>query len=217
MYDGDREANWARRSIRFVIFTQSIEAFYGKTPISQVFSHTIKRLLVNNFRSMVKTPYMNTTDLKRLIAESGLSDRQISLRCGEREDFVRDIKQGGKPVFDSVFRLLKVLGYEVHITPIEGGEAGLGESAKSVKTQPGFYTFEDEEEAAPELELGCDRRIAEALATLAEHYEQNNEYGRQHFIEEIKERWPELFREEDAAEPGRRRFVLRGCAGSRKC
>jgi len=152
---------------------------------------------------------MDTTDLKRLIAESGLSDRQISLRCGEREDFVRDIKQGVKPAFDSVFRLLKVLGYEVHITPIEGREGSLGKSAKSVKTSLGLYTFEDEEEAAPELELGCDGRIAEALATLAEHYEQNNEYGRQHIIQEIKGRWPELFQEEDAAGPGRRRVVLR--------
>ena len=165
---------------------------------------------------MVKVPYMDTTDLKRLIAESGLSNRQISLRCGEREDFVRDIKQGVKPAFDSVFRLLEVLGYEIHITPIEDGEAGPGKSAKSVKTSPGLYTFEDEEEAAPELELGCDQRIAEALATLAEHYEQNNEYGRQHFIEEIKGRWPELFQVEDALEPGRRRVVLGDCAGSRK-
>ena len=136
---------------------------------------------------------MDTADLKRLIAESGLSDRQISLRCGEREDFVRDIKQGVKPAFDSVFRLLKVLGYEVHISPIE-----------------------DEEEAAPELESGRDRRIAEALATLAEHYEQNNEYGRRHFIEEIKERWPKLFQVEDAPEPGRLRVGLGGSASSRE-
>ena len=90
---------------------------------------------------MVKVPYMDATDLKRLIAESGQSDRQISLKCGEREDFVRDIKQGVKPAFDSVFRLLEVLGYEIHITPIEGGEAGPGESAKSVKTLLGFYTL----------------------------------------------------------------------------
>ena len=136
---------------------------------------------------------MDTADLKRLIAESGLSDRQISLRCGEREDFVRDIKQGVKPAFDSIFRLLKVLGYEVHISPIE-----------------------DEEEAAPELESGRDRRIAEALATLAEHYEQSNEYGRQHFIQEIKGRWPELFRVEDAADPGRRRAGQGGSAGSKE-
>ena len=127
---------------------------------------------------------MDTADLKRLIAESGLSDRQISLRCGEREDFVRDIKQGVKPAFDSVFRLLKVLGYEVHISPM--------------------------------LELGCDRRIAEALATLVEHYEQNNEYERQHFIEEIKGRWPELFRVENAADPGRRRDGQGGSAGSKE-
>ena len=153
---------------------------------------------------------MDTANLKRLIAESGLSDRQVSLRCGEREDFVRDIKQGVKPAFDSVFRLLKVLGYEIHITPIEGGEAGPGESAKSVKTPPGFYTFEEGEAgAALDLELGRDRRIAEVLATLVEHYEQNNEYERQHFIEEIKGRWPELFRVENAADPGRRRVVLR--------
>lgn len=166
---------------------------------------------------MVKVPYMDATDLKRLIAESGQSDRQISLKCGEREDFVRDIKQGVKPAFDSVFRLLEVLGYEIHITPIEGGEAGPGESAKSVKTLLGFYTFEEGEEgAALDLELGRDRRIAEALATLAEHYEQNNEYGRRHFIEEIKERWPKLFQVEDAPEPGRLRVGLGGSASSRE-
>ena len=66
------------------------------------------------------------------------------------------------------------------------------------------------------LELGCDRRIAEALATLVEHYEQNNEYERQHFIEEIKGRWPELFQVEDAAEPGCRRDGQGGSAGSKE-
>ena len=137
--------------------------------------------------AIVKLPYMDTEDLKELIAKSGLSDRRISLNCGERHNFVNDIKKGIKPAFDSVFRLLKVLGYEVHLSLNDGGGAG---------------------DAAPGLEPVRDRQLAEVLAALVEHYERENDYGRRCLIKEIKAHCPWLFRarkdEGGPADPGRR-------------
>ena len=150
---------------------------------------------------MVDFPYMDLEDLQRLIKESPLPDRRISLNCGERHNFVSDIKNGVKPAFDSVFRLLEVLGYEIHIIPNDDKQADPPQQAKSEKTSPSFLTFEGveegveeaAEEAAPELALVRDQRLAEILATLAEHYERQNEYGRRYFIEEIEMHWPKLF------------------------
>lgn len=139
---------------------------------------------------MVEFPYMDIEDLKRLIEESPLSDRRISLDCGERHNFVSDIKRGVKPAFDSVSRLLEVLGYEARIMPKDDKQAVPPQQAESEKTPPPFLTFKGAGEAAPVR----DPKLAEVLTALAEHYEWQNEYGRQYFIEEIKMRWPGLFR-----------------------
>lgn len=142
---------------------------------------------------MVEFPYMDLEDLKRFIEASPLSDRQLSLKCGERHNFVSDIKKGVKPAFDSVFRLLDVLNYEVHIVPKDDKQTAPPQQAKSEKTPPSFLTFEGVEEAAPGLAQARDPQLAEILAVLAEHYEQQNEYGRRYFIKEVKAQWPQLF------------------------
>lgn len=142
---------------------------------------------------MVEFPYMDLEDLKRLIKASPLSDRRLSLDCGERHNFVSDIKKGVKPAFDSVFRLLEVLRYEVQIAPKDDKQTDPPQQAESEKTPPFFLTFEGVEEAAPGLAQARDSQLAEILATLAEHYEQQNEYGRRYFIREIKSHWPQLF------------------------
>lgn len=142
---------------------------------------------------MVQISYMDIEDLTQLIAKSTLSDRRISLNCGERHTFVGDIRRGIKPAFDSVFKLLEVLGYDVHITPKDGQQAGPPRRAKSGKTEGSFSTFEDAGEAGQGLAPVRDRQLAEVLAVIIEHYEQNNEYGRRNFIAEVKARWPTLF------------------------
>ena len=147
---------------------------------------------------MVQTPYMDIEKLQRLIAKSHLSDRQISLQSGQREDFVHDIKKGVKPAFDSVFRLLKVLGYKVDLTPDDDGEAGPPRSAKSEQTPPLKFTSEDAEEAGPGLAPVKDRQLAEVLAIIADHYERENEYGRNSFLADLKAWRPALFQDRGA-------------------
>ena len=141
---------------------------------------------------------INSDDLKELIAKSGLSDRRISLNCGEREDFVRDIKKGRKPAFDSVFKLLKVLGYKVHLMPDDGGETGPPRDAKAWQTDPHLPRSNDAGEAGPGLAPVKDRQLAEVLAIIADHYEQENEYGRKLFLADLKAWRPALFQDRGA-------------------
>ena len=143
---------------------------------------------------------------KRLL-EKGLKAAAASRLAVGNPFFIYNLRKGHKPSIENLERLCKVLELDYALG---------GKEAKSDKTPPSFYTFEDGVEVAPELESGRGLRIEEALAALAEHYEKNNEYGRQHFIKEIKGRWPELFRAGRAAEPGCCMAGLGGSAGSKE-
>ena len=78
-----------------------------------------------------------------------------------------------------------VLGLEFYFGPPR--------EAKSEKYTPSLLTSEDAGEVAQGLAPVRDLQLAKVLAVIIEHYEQNNEYGRRNFIEEIKTRWPTLF------------------------
>lgn len=78
-----------------------------------------------------------------------------------------------------------VLGLEFYFGPPR--------SAKSEQTPPLKFTSEDAEEAAPGLAPVRDRQLAEVLAIIADHYERENEYGRNSFLAELKAWRPALF------------------------
>ena len=65
---------------------------------------------------------------------------------------------------------------------------------KNWQTPPHLPASEPAGEAAPGLEPVRDRQLAELLAIIADHYERENDYGRQVFIEQLKAHHPALFR-----------------------
>lgn len=120
------------------------------------------------------------------LARSGRKAANVSREATGQKDAIKRILDGHSPSIDRVEKIAHALGLEFYIGPPR--------EAKSVKTTHSFYTSEGAGEVAPVLVPVRDRQLAELLAVITDHYERENEYGQQHFIEEIKGRWPSLFR-----------------------
>ena len=127
------------------------------------------------------------------LARTGCSAANVSKAATGQKDAIKRILDGHNPSIDRAEKIAHALGLEFYIGPPR--------DAKSDKTPPAFATSEGAGEAGPGLAPARDRQLAEVLAVIVEHYEQNNEYGRRNFIEEVKARWSWLFRaREDAGE-----------------
>ena len=138
---------------------------------------------------------------KRLL-EKGLKAAAASRLAVGNVCLIYNLRKGHKPTVENLERLCEVLDLNYTI--------GAGD-AKSGKTGGSFSTFEAAGEAGPGLEPVRDRQLAELLAIIADHYERENDYGRRNFIEDVKTRWPWLFRAGEGgadggepAGPGRR-------------
>ena len=106
------------------------------------------------------------------LARTGCSAANVSKAATGQKDAIKRILDGHSPSIERAEKIAQALGLEFYIGPprAAAGDAG------------------------PGLEPVRDRQLAEVLAVIVEHYEQNNEYGRRNFIEEVKARWPWLFR-----------------------
>ena len=122
---------------------------------------------------------------KRLL-EKGLKAATASQMAVGNTCLIYNLRRGHKPTVESLERLCEVLNLDYTI--------GTGE-AKGEKYTP--VTSEDAGEAGQGLAPVQNRQLAELLAVIVDHWERQNDYGRQCFIEEVKVRWPTLFRKED--------------------
>ena len=106
------------------------------------------------------------------LARTGRKAANVSREATGNKHALKQILDGHRPSIDRAEKIARTLGLEFYIGPPRdaAGDAG------------------------PRLEPVRDRQLAEVLAIIVEHYEQNNEYGRRNFIEEVKARWPWLFR-----------------------
>ena len=130
---------------------------------------------------------------------SAASQKAIGNTC-----LIYNLRKGHKPTVENLERLCEVLDLNYAI-----GNGGF----KSGKTGGSFSTFQAAGDAGPGLEPVRDRQLAELLAIIADHYERENDYGRQLFIQDLKAHFPALFRRGGAAGPGRRLARLEGAAG----
>lgn len=119
------------------------------------------------------------------LARSGRTAANVSKEATGSKYAVKQILDGHIPSINRAEKIAHALGLEFYIGPPR--------EAKSGQTTPHLSTFGDAEEAAPGLAPVRDRQLAEVLAIIADHYEQENEYGRQHFLEDLKSRSPALF------------------------
>ena len=142
--------------------------------------------------------------VEKRLEEKGLKAAAASRLAVGNPFLIYNLRKGHKPTVENLERLCEVLELDYTI-----GAWG----AKSEKYPPSLLTSEASGDAGPGLEPVRDRQLAEILAIIADHYERENDYGRQHFIEQLKAHHPALFARGGAAGPGRRLARLESVSG----
>lgn len=122
--------------------------------------------------------------VEKRLNEKGLKAAAASRLAVGNPFLIYNLRKGHKPSVENLERLCKVLDLNYSID---------GEDEKSEQTPPLKFTSEDAEEAAPGLAPVKDRQLAEVLAIIADHYEAENEYGRNSFLADLKAWRPALF------------------------
>ena len=163
--------------------------------------------------------------IQRLVSEirNGLSARGLSVRGAERrarlpQRAIQSVLDGHDPHLSRAADILAALGYELVIRP-RGGPAAEAEAAPDAPspapgTGPGAggSTARSTASPAPAFEPVPDRRIAEALAVLADEYEALNARGRESLLMRFWAAHPDL-RERALHHAGRRLARLAGGGG----
>lgn len=142
--------------------------------------------------------------LRDQLARSGRTAANVSKAATGQKDAIKRILDGHSPSIDRAEKIAHALGLEFYIGPPR--------EAKSGQMGGSLSTFGDAGEAGPGLAPVRDRQLAEVLAIIADHYERENEYGRNSFLAELKAWRPALFAGARAA-PGHRLARLAGGAG----
>lgn len=119
----------------------------------------------------------------------GLSQAEVSAKVlgNERRDsaLFQTLRRGSMPSAGRLQAIAAALDFEFYFGPPR--------EVKSEQITPLKFTSEDAGEDAPGLAPVRDRQLAEVLAIIADHYERENEYGRQYFLADLKTRLPALF------------------------
>lgn len=128
------------------------------------------------------------------LTRSGRTAASVSKEATGSKYAVKQILDGHSPSINRAEKIANALGLEFYIGPPREAKSGFSRLPES--------TFGDAEEAAPGLAPVRDRQLAEVLAIIADHYERENEYGRNSFLADLKAWRPALF-----AGPAPRRVI----------
>ena len=139
--------------------------------------------------------------VERAVNLAGGKPYPIERRAGLPEDSIRNILKGREPGVFRMSRVCSALGLEFYIGPPREDLLALTESTASYASPSGGASRHAE--VGSGMPAVTDRSIAEAVAALADAYEQHNDYGRDALLIRFWEAHPDL-RRSISSSPGRR-------------